>query len=616
MDKKELLCPRCGTKNNKPEQKGGLAATFIICKNCGYRALPSVWEHNQRDRSVIAENSIADNSQISRQPSPENNPDNYNAKDKRRKQEKSRKVYREYNPEDKYDKHDPNEVRRAKMNPFYKKSQLSGNEDKNLMTCPACEGSGKDETGNPFFKANRCECCDGKGVCTEEEAIYFENKRNDLIGVDGRGQSLESYTNKKNPFYKKAAWDINMSDEGWDNVRENLEKMDKNFLAEAVVTCETYDEGKDISEEKFYRLVKEKIKLPSDILENLCFDFIQENNTATNGGHQVYIDKQGFYKIPVDKLEEEKMTSSANKNNPFYKKSKKNPFLKEAREYQRSEWGQFMKELSEKNMAFPEGRQDKEKKEDKDKSSKKQNKSRPMAGDPYDDVEDNAFVPPFNIIDRKEYRSSPDPKKLIPGYKEWFERNVDQYYDGWVDDHIRNSGGSIPGSNTEKIMNLDDNERNHPPVYPTEAIYEKLLESRHDFNEDYEKVVAKGKTYLIKKSEAEEIRKISKFFNKKKENDVDLVEITESIKEHLKSLGIKQGTEEYRQKFKELVDILAKNPRKKEDFSGISNLPEFVGVGAECGDLDISTASSEKKKLNAKHAQRKHSKLLVHTVPI
>ena len=96
----------------------------------------------------------------------------------------------------------------------------------------------------------------------------------------------------------------------------------------------------------------------------------------------------------------------------------------------------------------------------------------------------------FDTIDRKDMHRSPDPKAIQPGYKEWYEREVDKYYDGWLDDHIENSGGKVVGSNTEKMMNLDDGERYHAPEYPREAIYEKLLESRHEFDDDYVRVVA------------------------------------------------------------------------------------------------------------------------------
>jgi len=96
----------------------------------------------------------------------------------------------------------------------------------------------------------------------------------------------------------------------------------------------------------------------------------------------------------------------------------------------------------------------------------------------------------FDTIDRKDMHSSPNPSDFQPGYKEWYEREVDKYYDGWLDDHIENSGGKVVGSNTEKMMNLEDDERYHAPEYPKEAVTEKLLESRHNFDEDYTRVVA------------------------------------------------------------------------------------------------------------------------------
>jgi len=132
-----------------------------------------------------------------------------------------------------------------------------------------------------------------------------------------------------------------------------------------------------------------------------------------------------------------------------------------------------------KNMVAPEGRQDIDKK----------SKDSDLGQEKYIGAEENRR---FDTIDRKDMHSSPDPKQIIPGYKEWYDREVDKYYDGWLDDHIENSGGKIVGSNTEKTMNLKDNERYHAPEYPREAAYEKLLESRHNFDEDYIRFVAKN----------------------------------------------------------------------------------------------------------------------------
>jgi hypothetical protein len=49
-------------------------------------------------------------------------------------------------------------------------------------------------------------------------------------------------------------------------------------------------------------------------------------------------------------------------------------------------------------------------------------------------------------------------------------------------------------------MNLKEDERYHAPVYPTEAPSEKLLESRHHFDGDYNRAGASGEEDMKKES--------------------------------------------------------------------------------------------------------------------
>ena len=127
------------------------------------------------------------------------------------------------------------------------------------------------------------------------------------------------------------------------------------------------------------------------------------------------------------------------------------------------------------------------------------------------------------------------------------------------------------------MMNLEDGERAHPPVFPTEAIYEKLLESRHEFDSDYERVVANGETYLIRKADADEIRKMAYG-----DGPLPWEQKPENVKKEL---------EQDKKKKKKMVDT--GDDKGDED--------------AECGGTKMKPASanpflkasSEKKKLTA-----------------
>jgi hypothetical protein len=90
-----------------------------------------------------------------------------------------------------------------------------------------------------------------------------------------------------------------------------------------------------------------------------------------------------------------------------------------------------------------------------------------------------------------------DPNgKIICGYKEWLKREVDAFYPGWVEDHIRKAGGEVVGSETNfgnRRMNLDEGERRHLPRYPEEKLIEKQLEERHQFVPEFKTASAKNK---------------------------------------------------------------------------------------------------------------------------
>lgn len=78
-----------------------------------------------------------------------------------------------------------------------------------------------------------------------------------------------------------------------------------------------------------------------------------------------------------------------------------------------------------------------------------------------------------------------DPNgKVHCGYKDWLKREVDAFYPGWVEDHIKRMGGEVVGSETNygnRRMNLDDGERRHMPRYPEEKLVELQLEQRHNY---------------------------------------------------------------------------------------------------------------------------------------
>jgi hypothetical protein len=75
-----------------------------------------------------------------------------------------------------------------------------------------------------------------------------------------------------------------------------------------------------------------------------------------------------------------------------------------------------------------------------------------------------------------------DPNGFVAcGYKQWLEREVDAYYPGWLEDHIKKMGGEVMRDTINRRMNLEDGERTHKPEYPREKLVEEQMrqEKRH-----------------------------------------------------------------------------------------------------------------------------------------
>jgi hypothetical protein len=214
----------------------------------------------------------------------------------------------------------------------------------------------------------------------------------------------------------------------------------------------------------------------------------------------------------------------------------------------------------------------------------------------------------FDPADRQEYRNSPDPKLLIPGYKEWHENNVDEYYDGWVEDHIENSGGKIVGSNTEKTMNLNEGERNHPPVYPTEAPMERMLESRHEFDSDYIRMVASnGSNYKMASTQLLNIvsRFIEKnagmfdFLNKNKSGKIDPNQLNEMVQNIVQLL--KEGDTQAESIVQLALSLYLKEHPEDGDISRLEKPADGIDMRSRDNDKtaskkDLDEASEDKLK--------------------
>lgn len=97
------------------------------------------------------------------------------------------------------------------------------------------------------------------------------------------------------------AWSISISPEGWNEIHEALET----WTAEALVNA--------ISDDKFEAVYKkadlnhatraadaERKRLesvPHDVLVDVAYELISQNDTSDNGGFAYWIDREGCHKV-------------------------------------------------------------------------------------------------------------------------------------------------------------------------------------------------------------------------------------------------------------------------------------------------------------------------------
>jgi hypothetical protein len=106
------------------------------------------------------------------------------------------------------------------------------------------------------------------------------------------------------------SWEISMTQEGWENVRINVEYLAyrrPNTLREGIasdvsnsgIEDEETGELSNFDEKKYKKCLRALKKLSPDCLADTAMSLIEQNNTCTNGGFEVYLDDEGYTTIPV-----------------------------------------------------------------------------------------------------------------------------------------------------------------------------------------------------------------------------------------------------------------------------------------------------------------------------
>ena len=97
------------------------------------------------------------------------------------------------------------------------------------------------------------------------------------------------------------AWEISISPEGWQEIRQELEQWNKEDLIEAI--CDDRFEmafekaGQEHAQRAFDAEKKRLANLPHDILVDRAFELVETNGTCESGGYGYWVDREGFHVV-------------------------------------------------------------------------------------------------------------------------------------------------------------------------------------------------------------------------------------------------------------------------------------------------------------------------------
>jgi len=104
------------------------------------------------------------------------------------------------------------------------------------------------------------------------------------------------------------AWEISISQEGWQQIREALKVMPKEDLCKAIAdynyeTFHGYYSTLGNPHHKGNWSALKLMKLDRESLEEKVFECIEEVNTCDNGGYRYWIDPEGYHNVDINEGE-------------------------------------------------------------------------------------------------------------------------------------------------------------------------------------------------------------------------------------------------------------------------------------------------------------------------
>ena len=100
------------------------------------------------------------------------------------------------------------------------------------------------------------------------------------------------------------AWEISITTEGWQQIREKLDDWSSEALIDAICDDKfemVYEKADQEHAERAANAERERLKnLPHDLLADRAFELVEQNNTCDNGGFAYWIDREGYHKVRLD----------------------------------------------------------------------------------------------------------------------------------------------------------------------------------------------------------------------------------------------------------------------------------------------------------------------------
>ena len=97
------------------------------------------------------------------------------------------------------------------------------------------------------------------------------------------------------------AWDLSFSAEGWADIRGKLNEWSRKALVVAIVDDKfdsVYEKGGMDNAERAANAERRRIRdFPQDVLANVAFELIQQNNTCASSGFAFWINRDGYHNV-------------------------------------------------------------------------------------------------------------------------------------------------------------------------------------------------------------------------------------------------------------------------------------------------------------------------------